>query len=114
VGGAKRVTLSDYKWTIYWRTSENIFSRRWVNKGPGLCQMWVMRRWELKPWPGRMPRHHSSRLADPQKWASIRAKFAEHLSLLKKSMSARLAVQKGPKPRPKHSENVVFSPWFRG
>ncbi len=35
-------------------------------------------------------------------------------SLLKKSLSARPAVQKWSETRPKHCENVVFSPWFRG
>jgi hypothetical protein len=33
-------------------------------------------------------------------------------TLLKKSLSARSAVQKRPEPRPKYYENVVFSPWF--
>jgi hypothetical protein len=36
--------------------------------------------------------------------------FREHPILLKGSMSARSAVQKRPETRPKHYENVVFSP----
>jgi hypothetical protein len=37
--------------------------------------------------------------------------FAEGVSLLKKSASARLAAQESPKTRPKHYENGVFGPW---
>jgi hypothetical protein len=37
-----------------------------------------------------------------------------HGVLLKKSPSARSAVQKWSETRPKHYENGVFSPWFRG
>jgi hypothetical protein len=35
-----------------------------------------------------------------------------HGTLLKKSLSARSAVQKRPETRPKHYENVVFNSWF--
>ena len=38
----------------------------------------------------------------------------EGVSLLKKSMSLRSAVQKRPETRPKHYEDVFFSSWFRG
>jgi hypothetical protein len=36
--------------------------------------------------------------------------FQKRTSLLKKSLSARSAVQKRSETRPKHYENVVFSP----
>jgi hypothetical protein len=36
------------------------------------------------------------------------AKFAEHPSVLKKSLSARSAVLKQPETRPKHHENSAF------
>ncbi len=40
----------------------------------------------------------------------VKADFREIPSLLKKSLSARAAVQERPETRPKHYENGVFSP----
>jgi hypothetical protein len=41
---------------------------------------------------------------------AVRAKFAEQPSVLKKSLSARSAVQESPKTRLKHYKYGVFSP----
>ena len=62
--------------------------------------------------------HRGTKAANPRIYklphGPLFTKCLEEDRLLKKSMSARSAVQKGPEPRPKHYKNVVFSPWFRG
>ena len=43
-------------------------------------------------------------------WKGYSANFAQTVSVLKKSMSARSAVQERRETRQKHYENVVFGP----